>query len=244
MLHVSLTISRRAAFVIVLSVLLVIPLVALAGSVFDDVDDTNVHIDGITFVKDSGVSVGCDASNNYCPSDFVTREQMATFMYRLSGTDPATAASVFAADSDEVDGYHANELVRFAGDRDEGTALSGVDGIAASVDITAPVRGFLVISASSSIEAGSANELTCYISVNGTISPASARRTTVAASEFGICSTDTYHTVLFPGDYTVEFEYSDISATTFVYETVLNVRFVPFDGNGISPGFVIVPLDD
>ncbi len=90
------TISRRGAFLIALALLLVIPAAAFAGSVFNDVDDTDTHIDGITFVKDSGVSVGCDTNNNYCPQDNVTRAQMATFMYRLSGNDPATPPSVVA----------------------------------------------------------------------------------------------------------------------------------------------------
>ena len=49
------TISKRAAFFVLLAVLLVIPVAAYAGSVFDDVDDTATHIDGITFMKDSGV---------------------------------------------------------------------------------------------------------------------------------------------------------------------------------------------
>ncbi len=65
------TISKRAAFMVLLAVVLVIPVVALAGAVFDDVSDGSTHIDGITFMKDSGVSVGCDALNNYCPSDNV-----------------------------------------------------------------------------------------------------------------------------------------------------------------------------
>ena len=102
------TISKRAAFMVLMAVLLVIPVVALAGAVFDDVSDGSTHIDGITFMKTSGVSVGCDALNNYCPKDNVTREQMGTFMYRLSGNDPATPPSVNA---DTVDGYEAADLM-------------------------------------------------------------------------------------------------------------------------------------
>jgi len=102
------TISKRSALILAVALLLVIPLAAYAGTVFDDVDDTSTHIDGITFMKDSGVSVGCDASNNYCPGDNVTRAQMGTFMYRLSGNDPATDPSVNAA---ELDGYSVEDLV-------------------------------------------------------------------------------------------------------------------------------------
>ena len=93
----TINITRRHLFLLVLAFLMIVPLAAYAGSVFDDVDDTDTHIDGITFMKDSGVSVGCDANNNYCPEDNVTRAQMGTFMYRLSGNDPATDPSVNAA---------------------------------------------------------------------------------------------------------------------------------------------------
>lgn len=96
------TISRRSAFLIVLALLLLIPAAAYAGHVFNDVGDTDTHIDGITFMKDSGVSVGCDANNNYCPDDNVTRAQMATFMYRLSGNDPATPPSVIAKSAESA----------------------------------------------------------------------------------------------------------------------------------------------
>ena len=100
------TISKRAAFIALLAVLMIIPVAAYAGSVFDDVDDTATHIDGITFMKDSGVSVGC-GGNDYCPSDNVTRAQMGTFMYRMSGNDPATSPSVNAG---TVDGLDSTDL--------------------------------------------------------------------------------------------------------------------------------------
>jgi hypothetical protein len=79
----------------------------MRGSVFDDVDDTATHIDGITFMKDSGVSVGC-GGNDYCPSDKVAGAQMGTFMYRLSGTDPATDPSVNPA---LLEGYAASDFI-------------------------------------------------------------------------------------------------------------------------------------
>jgi len=91
-------ISKRSAFMIVLAFLLVVPAVAFGTDVFDDVSDTSVHTDGIGF--------GCDATN-YCPSDNVTRAQMGTFLYRLSGNDPATPPSV---DADKVDGLNSTDL--------------------------------------------------------------------------------------------------------------------------------------
>ena len=102
--------------------LLAIPLAALAGNVFNDVDDNSPHIEGITWVKDSGVSVGCDNNGNYCPADDVTRAQMGTFMYRLSGNDPATIPSVNA---DKLDGISSDG---FLGSDDVAADSSLLDG--------------------------------------------------------------------------------------------------------------------
>ena len=91
------TISKRAAVIIVLALVLVIPGVAGATHVFLDVGDGDTHAEGIEWVADAGVSVGCGDGTNYCPDDDVSRAQMGTFMYRLSGNDPATDPSVNAA---------------------------------------------------------------------------------------------------------------------------------------------------
>ena len=50
----------------------------------------------------SGVTAGCDSSN-YCPGDNVSRAQMATFMYRLSGNASGIDPSVDAASVDGMD---------------------------------------------------------------------------------------------------------------------------------------------
>ncbi len=91
------TISTRTALVLLVLAVLAIPATAYATHVFADVSDSNVHAEGIEFMKDSGVSIGCQDGTVYCPDDFVTRAQMGTFMYRLSGNDPATDPSVHAA---------------------------------------------------------------------------------------------------------------------------------------------------
>jgi hypothetical protein len=171
----TINITRRHLVFLVLAFLMIVPLAAYAGSVFDDVDDTDTHIDGITFMKDSGVSVGCDANNNYCPQDNVTRAQMATFMYRLSGNDPATAPSVvaasaaeadsattadaaataaLAADSDALEGYAASDLVRasFATTGSQGDFGETDPTSIASTSVEAPVDGILLIWGNTNLE--------------------------------------------------------------------------------------------
>ena len=117
--------NRWVVFGVVVGLLVALPIGAYASHLFDDVSDTSVHFDGIEFMKDSGVTVGCGGSN-FCPQDNVTREQMGTFMYRLSGNDPATAPSVNATQIDGIDssglsqavtiGFANNETVTLASD--------------------------------------------------------------------------------------------------------------------------------
>jgi hypothetical protein len=95
-LVVQVTISKRLAIILLVLVALLVPAAAFAGSIFADVDDNNVHIDGIEWVRNNGVTQGCTATQ-YCPKEKVSREQMASFLYRLSGNDPLTAPSVNAA---------------------------------------------------------------------------------------------------------------------------------------------------
>jgi hypothetical protein len=79
--------------------------VVFASHTFDDVPESNVHHDAITAVADAGITVGC-ATGGYCPSDAVTRAQMASFIDRLgalSGQEPSVNATT-------VDGANAVDL--------------------------------------------------------------------------------------------------------------------------------------
>ncbi|CAN5597069.1 hypothetical protein BH20ACT2_BH20ACT2_03380 [soil metagenome] len=69
---------------------------AYAVGGFDDVPDDHPHAAGVEYVAGTGVTVGCDA-DSFCPQDGLTRGQMATFLHRASGNDPATPPSVNAA---------------------------------------------------------------------------------------------------------------------------------------------------
>ena len=67
-----------------------------ASNQFADVDAGATHEDGISFMAETGVTSGC-ATGLFCPTDNVTREQMATFMHRLSGQADGVDPSVDAA---------------------------------------------------------------------------------------------------------------------------------------------------
>jgi hypothetical protein len=85
----------RVLLVAVLT-LVVVPAGAVATTPFTDVDAGSVHATGIGWLVDAGVTAGCTPTE-YCPSANVRRDQMATFMHRLSGNAPATPPSVNAA---------------------------------------------------------------------------------------------------------------------------------------------------
>lgn len=140
-------IRRRAAVVLmVLGLALGIPLGVLASHQFADVPDSNIFHDDIDALVTNGITFGC-GGGNFCPSNFVTREQMAAFMNRLGSLDGTTAPSVNA---DQVDGYDANGLTRL------GLALgsSGANTLtttfqtSATLDISAPTAGFAEIEGS------------------------------------------------------------------------------------------------
>lgn len=75
---------------------------------FDDVPPDQVHAEGIAWLVENGIAAGCQ-TGRFCPSDPVSRSQMATFLHRLSGTAEGVDPVV---DADRVDGLDSTELVR------------------------------------------------------------------------------------------------------------------------------------
>lgn len=95
---------RRVLSAVAVTALVVAPATVWAMDRFDDVPDSNVFHDDITWLAEAGVTAGCNPPENseFCPSDAVTREQMAAFMRRLAENQ--------VVDADTVDGRQADEL--------------------------------------------------------------------------------------------------------------------------------------
>lgn len=109
----------RTAMIVGVTALIVAPLTAVAGHVFDDVPGSHTFHDNITWLADAGVTKGCNPPDNteYCPDDNVTRGQMAAFMERFAGYigardgTPAQADNATTAgDADTLQGFGPGDL--------------------------------------------------------------------------------------------------------------------------------------
>ena len=62
-------------------------LVAASQDYFDD-DEGNTHETSINVMAENAITLGCGNPGQYCPSDLVRRDQMASFLGRALGLDP------------------------------------------------------------------------------------------------------------------------------------------------------------
>lgn len=76
--------TRRKVAAIALTVGLLIPGLALASHNFTDVPDSSTFHTNIARVYGARITAGCTATT-YCPTENVSREQMAAFLARSSG---------------------------------------------------------------------------------------------------------------------------------------------------------------
>lgn len=103
--------SRLVAIGVIVGVLLV-PVAVRAGvSRFGDVSDSSPFLSDIEWLADAGVTKGCNPPGNdmFCPSNYVTREQMAAFMHRQAKYFDADDSGV-VDDAETVAGYAPWEL--------------------------------------------------------------------------------------------------------------------------------------
>jgi hypothetical protein len=109
-------VSRRALGLLATAIVaaaIAFPLGVIASHQFSDVPDSNTYHADIDALADAGVTTGCGDGSTFCPSAFVTREQMAAFMNRLGALGPGKVPVVNADRLDGIDstGFLANETV-------------------------------------------------------------------------------------------------------------------------------------
>jgi hypothetical protein len=208
----------RIAMIVGVTALVVAPLTAVASHSFTDVPDTQTFHDDIEWLKDTGVTRGCNPPENteFCPDRFTSRGEMAAFMKRYAQFIDAEDGTPGEADNaDTVDGFHADGLARAAGS-------TSTEGLADTVDIEAPDDGFLVVN--SVVEGTDGDTWTCSIELDGAQAPDGFA---ITATGDGPCP----NSVVLPvaaGEHTV-----DLAADAdTVNASSLSVVFVPFDGAG------------
>lgn len=76
-----------------------VPLTLFAANPFTDLNNGSVHNPDIDTVYNLGIANGC-TTTTYCPSDPVTREQMASFLARTAAFDRVGFASFTSAAAD------------------------------------------------------------------------------------------------------------------------------------------------
>jgi hypothetical protein len=99
------TLNKRTAVLVIAALAggaISFPLGVLASHSFVDVPTGNTFHDDIAAIAAVGVTTGCSA-NEYCPKDYVTREQMAAFLNRLGALAPGKTPVVNAAKLDGMD---------------------------------------------------------------------------------------------------------------------------------------------
>jgi hypothetical protein len=107
------------------------------------VPNSSPYYNDIAEIAHAGVTLGC-GGNNYCPDDFVTREQMAAFMNRLGALGAQKPPVVNAL---ELQGYRADGLVRLAGQTTSiaSAVLTNAEVTYLTVQLDAPSLGYVLV---------------------------------------------------------------------------------------------------
>lgn len=147
------------------------PLATFAANPFTDLQAGSVHNANIDAIYNAGITTGCAPNVAYCPTDLVTRQEMASFLARTAGlgTNPPIAnaktaqtatlatnatnatnaihatSAANAGNANTVGGLAPNGLVRVARASvlSIGSALPTTSPITAQ--ITAPAAGFVLV---------------------------------------------------------------------------------------------------
>jgi len=268
--------QRRRLFLLLPLVVLLalVPVSIRAANPFNDLTGS-VHDPNIDLIYNAGITTGCVPNVSYCPTDTVTREQMASFLARTAGlganppvvnartaqiaTNATTATTATtAANATTVGGYAPNALIRaaqatstYTRDTNEfpvtsvfntSTALNPV----ASVVITAPGAGFVVVNATLGVSiepsatGGTSSNTVGYARLRdtsaastGTLSPLLS-----TATGNGSQATTLGPTYIFPvaagaHSFVLEAQKSG-TGTVRVFDGVVTALFVPFGSGGAA----------
>ena len=212
------------------------PLGTAAIPQFSDVPDSNQFHNDIDAIADAGVTSGC-AAGLYCPSAYVTREQMAAFMNRLGALAPEKTPVVNAT---TVDRFNADALSRVAYASTDNAGPDGSDGVKLTVAITAPTRGyFSVVASLDSTNYVADDAWFCYLTKDAAYITGTQRLFDfqVGANQEEDCVTNGVVSTC-GGTSTFTLVIQDIGPSTSFRAGNLFVQFTPFNGTGGRPSLI------
>jgi hypothetical protein len=215
------------------------PLGVLASHDFLDVPDSNTFHADISALAASGVTTGC-GGGNYCPSAFVTREQMAAFMNRLGALG---AGKVPVVNATTVDRYNANALNRVAWAADNSLEGGFANAATLSTPITTPGEGFLLIWGQSYLYLNGSDDAQpyCWLEVNNLSIPGAfayqdlSYHGSTTDDDDNTCGVQGVFVACSAATYTVDYEVTSLGTGTpdvDALDSSLMVEYVPFNGNG------------
>ncbi len=253
---------RRLLLLLPLVVLLaLVPVSIRAANPFNDLTGS-VHDPNIDAIYNAGITTGCVPNVSYCPTANVTRQEMASFLARAAGlgTNPPVAnakTAQTAISATTVGGYAPNALIRaaqatstYTRDTNEFTVVSVFNNSSApldpiaSVGITAPGAGFVVVNATLglSIEpsstGGTSSNTVGFARLRDTsaVSTGLASPLLSTATGNGSQATTLGPTYVFPvaaGAHTFVLEAQKSgTGTVRVFDGVVTALFVPFGSGG------------
>ncbi len=237
MSHPNRSTLRIALISAVVAVVVAFPIGVLASHNFPDVPDSNIFHADVSALVAAGVTSGC-GGGNYCPSAYVTREQMAAFMNRLGAL---AADKTPVANATTVDRYDAQSLNRVAYNSTQ--TLVGTPGGSGSLfaSITAPVRGWFLIWGHAAIFNTTVSGDSygyCDLQVDNNLVPGTdfyvdaQFEGTINVDEVECSPSGGY--LACPGAHSIEL-FADPGSEVTVNKATVMVEFVPFNGDGNPP---------
>jgi hypothetical protein len=242
----------RARIVAALSVALLVALVPtsiLAVNPFTDLDPAQAtgHNPNIDAIYNAGITTGC-APTEYCPKEFVTREQMASFLARTAGlgdNKPVANAARLATTNPTATSrnYAANELVRLArGKQSAPLNLTPTYQDVMQIQMTAPVTGYVLIVSGVEVfvNAGAAS---VAARINCTFSPTDPtpeispeQRLDIPLDPDYAFFSPSHGCLLSAGlQYELRLQMKEVSGQAVAQMGTMTAIFVPFNGAGVAP---------
>ncbi len=241
---------RRAGAIAVLTLALAaFPLGTVAIDQFSDVPDSNVFHSDINAIAAAGVTTGC-GGGQFCPSAFVTREQMAAFMNRLGALGAGKTPVVNAT---TVDRYNARDINRLARAASQALETAAATSATLGTTMTTPALGWLMVLGNAEMSITGANDadaIACDLFVDG-LPVLGARVVQMIfkddflsanysiAGDVGTCSPMGVFPICSATTYDLELRVTSIGPNADVGNAVVIAEYIPFDGNGQPPICVI-----